>query len=328
MLTWSLVIVHLVCQGVAETPAKHPAPEALGAAFLSREVPGWSRENHCFSCHNNGDAARALFQAARRGVRVPEEALADTVLWLSKPAGWNHNGGDGAASDKKLGRVAFTVALSTAVSTGRVKDKSPLFEAATRLIGDQEPAGAWKIDGDDTVSSPATYGRALATLLARESLFAADPVRFRPSIDRADQWLAHFEVQTISDAAVALMASAAVPAGASVLRQEQCFNLLLRGQSDDGGWGPRSASPPETFDTALVVLALARRRKSPEAGDILARGRAFLIAQQKPDGSWTETTRPSGNVSYAQRISTSGWALLALLESQPPVESSGGDPKR
>ena len=26
--------------------------------FLSREVPSWSIENKCYSCHNNGDAAR------------------------------------------------------------------------------------------------------------------------------------------------------------------------------------------------------------------------------------------------------------------------------
>ncbi len=35
-----------------------PSPEARAVAFLAREVPRWSRENHCYSCHNNGDAAR------------------------------------------------------------------------------------------------------------------------------------------------------------------------------------------------------------------------------------------------------------------------------
>ena len=38
------------------------------------------------------------------------------------------------------------------------------------------------------------------------------------------------------------------------------------------------------------------------------------MARQEPDGGWVETTRPSGNQSYAQRVSTSGWATLALLE--------------
>lgn len=43
------------------------------------------------------------------------------------------------------------------------------------------------------------------------------------------------------------------------------------------------------------------------------RGRKYLVAQQQADGSWNETTRPSGAVSYAERLSTVGWATQALL---------------
>jgi hypothetical protein len=46
---------------------------------------------------------------------------------------------------------------------------------------------------------------------------------------------------------------------------------------------------------------------------MIGKGRAYLVATQQDDGSWTETTRPSGNESYAQRLSTTGWATLALL---------------
>ena len=48
----------------------------------------------------------------------------------------------------------------------------------------------------------------------------------------------------------------------------------------------------------------------------IARGREYLVRRQLPDGSWVETTRPSGQESYAQRISTSAWALLAVLETR------------
>ena len=76
----------------------------------------------------------------------------------------------------------------------------------------------------------------------------------------------------------------------------------------------------------LVLLALAPLREapdlppgSPSAGDLdaaLRRGRAFLLDEQLEDGSWPETTRPPGQQSYAQYISTTGWATLALLETQ------------
>ncbi len=87
-------------------------------------------------------------------------------------------------------------------------------------------------------------------------------------------------------------------------------DLLRRGQSSDGGWGPAVTSPPEVFDTALALLGLAEVGGPPE---LIARGRAFLEKMQYADGSWPETTRPPGAESYAQRISTTGWATLALL---------------
>jgi len=49
---------------------------------------------------------------------------------------------------------------------------------------------------------------------------------------------------------------------------------------------------------------------------MIRRGRLYLAQAQLLDGSWPETTRPSGEESYAQRISTSSWATLALLNTQ------------
>ena len=49
---------------------------------------------------------------------------------------------------------------------------------------------------------------------------------------------------------------------------------------------------------------------------MIAAGRKFLIEEQLDDGSWTETTRPPGNVSYAEHMSTAGWATLALLATR------------
>jgi hypothetical protein len=43
------------------------SPEDRAVAFLTREVPLWFEENGCFSCHNNGDAARVLYQNKKRG---------------------------------------------------------------------------------------------------------------------------------------------------------------------------------------------------------------------------------------------------------------------
>src|SRR5438067_5873246 len=82
--------------------------------YLIVEVPRWERENHCFSCHNNGDGARVLYVASRLGFAVPDAALAGTTKWLLNPAKWDDNGGDPGFSDKKLARIQFAAALSEA----------------------------------------------------------------------------------------------------------------------------------------------------------------------------------------------------------------------
>jgi Squalene-hopene cyclase C-terminal domain len=309
--------MHLLGQvATAADPPAAPTAEQKAVAFLAREVPRWSRQNHCFSCHNNGDAARALFHAAKAGMRVPDEALVDTILWLRKPEAWDHNGGEGPFVDKRLARVAFTGALVAAVSTGRLTDRKALLQAAGQLARDQAPDGSWRLEGEDSTSAPATYGRPLTTLLARESLAAAEPARFRTAIDRADSWLEKRKTQNVTDASVALLwlATAARPSDAEI--RPRALELLARAQSVEGGWGPDAFSPPEPFDTALALLGLSKCEPTAPVKAMIARGRKFLIKEQRDDGSWPETTRPPGNVSYAERISTAGWATMALLATR------------
>jgi hypothetical protein len=330
MLNVGPVICWIFMLGCTEgLPEPSPA-EAKAVAFLSSEVPRWSRENHCYSCHNNGDAARALYRASAAGIHVAPAALAETTRWLIRPADWDHNGGDGPFNDKRLARVVFTATLDTAIATRWIQDRSVFLRAVERLVLDQAADGSWPLEGDDATGSPATYGRPLATLLARQTLYSADEGRFRIAIDRADGWLSSREILTITDASVCLLAGAKVsPPASAVVRYKRSLELLRQGQSADGGWGPGASSPPEPFDTALALLALAKCETSSDIRGIIVRGKGFLIAQQREDGSWVETTRPAGNVSYAQRISTTGWAMLALLATrEASARRDGADSKR
>ncbi len=309
--------IHLLVQVASDNhAASAPDPEQKAVAFLCREVPRWSRQKHCFSCHNNGDAARALLRAAEAGLEVPEDALADTTLWLQKPDAWEHNGGDGPFVDKRLARLAFTAALATAVSTGRVKDPRTLSKAAELLARDQADDGSWPLEGEDASSAPATYGRPLATLLARDSLIVADPARFGAAIDRAETWLNGRNLQNLTDASVTLMTISGTKQRPAPEKRRRAIELLAHAQAKDGGWGPDAFSPPEPFDTALALLALSKCEPTEHVKTMITAGRKFLIAEQLDDGSWTETTRPPGNVSYAEHMSTAGWATLALLATR------------
>ncbi len=294
-----------------------PTPESRALTYLQREVPQWSRENKCFSCHNNGDAARALYTAVRLSYPVPSQVLADTSAWLAQPQRWDHNGGEGPSSNKRLARIQFAAVLVGALDAGLVKDPKALVRAADLVAEQQHPNGSWPVEVEGNLGSPVTYGVCLATAMARRTLHRADPQRFRTAIAKADQWLRQVKVQNMLEAAAVLLGLEGSNDAEAQAQRQKAWTLFRKGQSRDGGWGPYVNAPPESFDTALVLLALARLPESAEGKSLLQRGRAYLIVTQLPDGSWPETTRPAGAESYAQRLSTAGWATLALLATRP-----------
>jgi hypothetical protein len=291
-------------------------PEGRALAFLEREVPRWATENKCYSCHNNGDAARALYVAARFGRPISRRALEDTSHWLARPAGWDDNGGGGPNSDKKLARLQFEAALAEAVDAGFIKDRTPLTKATAAVAADQEKDGSWSIDTDGSIGSPTTYGTALATHLARRTLHGADPKQFATNIAAADVWLRKVGVRTVLDAAAVLLALEEADDTLATTQREHCLTLLHKGEYKKGGWGPYVNAAPEPFDTAVVLLALSLQPRTLETVRLMRRGRAYLLATQQEDGAWPATTRPPGRESYAQRLSTTGWVTMALLASR------------
>lgn len=301
----------------------HPEEKALN--FLIREVPAWRRENGCFSCHNNGDAARALYVASRKGFIIPAVALAETTAWLKNPDRWDDNKGDPASSDKQLADVQFGAALLAAVESAHISDRNPLAQAARRIVAGQSSDGSWPIDAGSGLGSPATYGAALATQFALRTLRSADLAETRQSERRAERFLLEAPVNNTPSASALLLAfSSATDDADKKRKRDECLEYLISSQTSDGGWGPYRASPPEAFDTALALVALSFIEKTSDMDiekrvdmeRMIRRGRQYLIAQQRADGSWIETTRPSGGESYAQRLSTTGWATIALLETK------------
>jgi hypothetical protein len=286
------------------------AAEKDAVAFLAREVPAWPAENRCYSCHNNGDAARALFSAVDRGHDVPEASMADTLAWLRAPGAWGDQKGEEAFSDETLTRIQFASALADAIDAGLIEDRDALLDAARLVAGDQHDDGSWHLDASASIGSPATYGRFLATATAHRVLTAAGREHFAGELDRAGRFLRETEVKTVVDAAAVLIALSDAGDAYALRQQGLCHGLIEEGEAPTGGWGPYVTSAPEPFDTALVLLALVRYGGNEE---LIERGRRYLLEQQLDDGSWRETTRPAGQLSYAQYISTTGWALLALL---------------
>jgi squalene cyclase len=296
--------------------ASGSSAEAKAVAYLAAEVPKWRREHGCYSCHNNGDAVRALLVAAGRGHEVGA-AADDTLAWLATPERWDSNAGRGGSEDLPLGRIQFSSTLLSMVETRRASQDA-LERAAAMLVSHQREDGSWKLSDSQILGGPTFYGTSLATALANRVLLRVSGDAARVPRTRAAAWLRTAPVETVLDASALVLGLDGDDNPTANAQRGRALDILRRGQGPDGGWGPYVTSPSEPFDTALAVLALVAVRNGPggDVAEVIRRGRAYLLSVQTDDGSWPETTRPPNGESYAQRISTTAWALQALLASQ------------
>src|SRR4051794_35289309 len=125
----SLALLFAGCSSFPHTPDPANLAEKRAVGYLSREVPAWSKANGCFSCHNNGDGARALYLASQKGYRLQPQILEATTRWLKTPALWNENKGDPGFNDQRLANLQFAASLRAAVKADAI-DPSSLKVAA------------------------------------------------------------------------------------------------------------------------------------------------------------------------------------------------------
>jgi hypothetical protein len=321
-------VVLLLSIGAAAQQAKdaaavpHAPAIAKGVQYLKVEVPKWKAEHSCYSCHNNGDATRALLVAQAKGYDIGP-SVDDTLQFLKQPATWNQNKAPAEVDDKTLATIQFASALTVAERHGKAAS-TDLEAAAKLLVAGQQPDGSWQLDDSQGLGSPASYGTLIATWSARTSLIASGMQPDNFTIVQADKWIRSGTPENVLDAAATILALELSSDVMAENLRRTCLSILRTGQSPDGGWSPDVSAAPQVFDTALAVLAvssleveprLARSAYRPEElKAAIANGKTFIASQQRPDGSWPETTRPANQESYAQRISTTAWALLALLQ--------------
>lgn len=305
----------------AGQPQSADQPIARAVAYLTVEVPRWRQEHPCYSCHNNGDAMRALIAASTRGHTVGN-AIDDSLAWLATPERWESNARRGGSEELPLARIQFASALSAMVSAGRAQPDA-LDRAAALLVVHQQDDGSWRLSESQTLGGPTFYGTSLATAMARRTLGRTKGRTSEVALAKANAWLRSANPATVLDASSLLIGLDRDRDAAAVAQRLKCREILKRGQGPDGGWGPYVTSQSEPFDTALAVLALVTDpavgsppQSAIELTQMVSRGRDYLVRSQNPDGSWPETTRPPNGESYAQRISTTAWALLALLEME------------
>jgi hypothetical protein len=289
--------------------------------FLVTEVPRWQRERSCFSCHNNGDGARALLLARSRGHDVGA-ALESTLAFLNAPDTWAQNETRNGDEDKPLARLQFAAALAAAGARD-LRPSEALVKAAELIDDDQQADGSWQVVKPDQSGTAVTWGNALATSMARSTLIASgrEPDHF--AVAQIDRWLRTVPVTNVLDAAAVVLGLGTDMDVMATTQRGRSLELLRGTQAENGGWPPEAGGTPRAFETAVAILGLEQLRRDPRLArtafgeedlrQALERSRTYLAATQLADGSWPEAASP-GRDSYAERISATAWALAAILE--------------
>ncbi len=281
-----------------------------GVGYLTKEVPKWKAEHPCYSCHNNGDATRALLVAGAKGYDIGT-SLDDTLTFLKQPAKWDQNKAPDGFDDKQLARVQFASALAVAERHGKAAS-TDLDQAAKLLVADQKADGSWTLDQSQSIASPATYGTIIATWSARTTLISSGMQPDNFTIVQADRWIRGITAENVIDAAATVLAlELASDVMAENLRRN-CLSILRTGQAPAGGWGPYVTAAPQVFDTAMAVLRAqpAGRRAAPRAIDVSSgrtegsdRERQGLSARRSngPMAAGPRRRDRANQESYAQR---------------------------
>ncbi len=180
----SPVICWVLMRGCTDGPAGPVSAEAKAVAFLSNEVPRGRVRTV---------ATLVTITEMRPGHSIKRHepvSRCRRTRWRKPLAGWSGRRTGSITAVKGHSATSgwpawFSRRPSILPSRpGGSKTGLPWCELP-RFWLDQATDGSWPLEGEDVTGSPATYGRSLATLLARGFLCSADAARFRTAIDRA-----------------------------------------------------------------------------------------------------------------------------------------------
>src|SRR5437660_2365402 len=304
--------------------------------YLQSESAAWLNTRQCAACHHVPMPLWALSEADRQGYAIDKKFLADTIesllgskdkLMASKifpnPAEPPDPRPQGRGLNMGLPFLAVAARSLPALTEGQ---KQSLKLIAEEIVKKQQPDGSWEFFATlrrPPINESQTTDAAWIIMALQGQTGPDAPAAQRAALSKAIAWLDAARRSDLHQDKV-LKVLVGVRSAKPRKALQTTINELLALQRADGGW---SQTVPElksdAFATGQTLYVLSRAGFSAERPEI-KRGMDFLVATQKPDGSWPMISRstPDGSPGSSKLLTpitcaATSWATLGLARLAP-----------
>jgi Squalene-hopene cyclase C-terminal domain len=304
--------------------------------YLQTESAAWLNTRKCAACHHVPMPLWALSEAQRHGFAIDKKFLADTTESLlgssdkllssrifPNPADPPDPRPQGRGLNMGLPFLAVAAQTMPALTVGQ---KQSLKLITEEIVKKQQPNGSWEFFATlrrPPINESQSTDMAWIIMALAGATGPDAPAAQHAALSKAIAWLDAAKPSDLHQDK-ALKVLMAVRSAKPRETMQTTIDELLALQRADGGWSqtvPELKSDAFATGQTLYVLSLAGlTAERPE----IKRGMDFLVATQKPDGSWPMISRstPDGSPGSSKLLTpitcaASSWATLGLARLAP-----------
>jgi hypothetical protein len=316
--------------------AAQPSPQALTAAvtralpLLAKGMAGHKDNRTCFACHNQALPMLAFTTARERGLVTGDDDLAEHLDFIadfleSNHANYRKGRGQGGQVDT-AGYALWTLAM------GKWQPDDTTAAVAEYLLLYQNDRDHWRTTSNRPPSEASPFTTTYLALRGLRTYGTPEQQeRIARRVEAARGWLLRARAKDTEDRVFRLWALQL--AGADAAEVKAAAAELARTQRPDGGWAQLDGgSSSDAYATGSALTALHLAGGLPTADPAYQRGVAFLVKDQRADGSWFVQSRSRPFQTYFESgfpygkdqfisMAASGWATTALALACPPKAS-------